>query len=246
MEARTLASGIMSAPALELDHVTKRFGDFTAVRDLSFAHAKGRILGFLGPNGAGKTTTLRMMLGLMKPEQGSLRILGENPGTVRDRIGYLPEERGLYKRMRADAVVAYLAQLKGLDRTTAYRRAHAMLDRFGLSQFARVRVEGLSKGMAQKVAFIATLAHDPEVLILDEPTRGIDVGAKYEIYTIIARLASEGKAIVVISSEMPELLGITDRIYVMNEGRIVGEMPAAEASQEKIMRAIVRGEGKAA
>lgn len=87
---------------------------------------------------------------------------------------------------------------------------------------------------------------DPDVLILDEPTRGIDVGAKYEIYTIIARLASEGKAIVVISSEMPELLGITDRIYVMNEGRIVGEMPAADASQEKIMRAIVRGEGKAA
>ncbi|RVA63845.1 ATP-binding cassette domain-containing protein, partial [Mesorhizobium sp. M7A.F.Ca.CA.001.11.2.1] len=104
----------------------------------------------------------------------------------------------------------------------------------------------LSGGNQQKVVLSKWLFADPDVLILDEPTRGIDVGAKYEIYTIIARLASEGKAIVVISSEMPELLGITDRIYVMNEGRIVGEMPAAEASQEKIMRAIVRGEGKAA
>ena len=87
---------------------------------------------------------------------------------------------------------------------------------------------------------------NPDVLILDEPTRGIDVGAKYEIYTIINQLAAEGKGILVISSEMPELLGICDRIYVMNEGRIVGEMPASEASQEKIMRAIVRAEGEAA
>ncbi|MNT85572.1 Xylose import ATP-binding protein XylG [compost metagenome] len=86
---------------------------------------------------------------------------------------------------------------------------------------------------------------NPAVLILDEPTRGIDVGAKYEIYTIINNLAAQGKAILVISSEMPELLGITDRVYVMNEGRIVGEMPTSEASQEKIMRSIVRAEGKA-
>jgi putative multiple sugar transport system ATP-binding protein len=103
----------------------------------------------------------------------------------------------------------------------------------------------LSGGNQQKVVVSKWLFANPEVLILDEPTRGIDVGAKYEIYTIIAALAAEGKAVIVISSEMPELLGITDRIYVMNEGRIVGEMAAAEASQEKIMRAIVRGEGKA-
>ena len=103
----------------------------------------------------------------------------------------------------------------------------------------------LSGGNQQKVVLSKWLFADPEVLILDEPTRGIDVGAKYEIYTIIARLAAEGKAVIVISSEMPELLGITDRIYVMNEGRIVGEMPTSEASQEKIMRAIVRGEARA-
>jgi putative multiple sugar transport system ATP-binding protein len=104
----------------------------------------------------------------------------------------------------------------------------------------------LSGGNQQKVVLSKWLFTDPEILILDEPTRGIDIGAKYEIYTIINELAEAGKAVIVISSEMPELLGITDRIYVMNEGRMVGEMPAAEASQEKIMRAIVRGEGKAA
>jgi putative multiple sugar transport system ATP-binding protein len=103
----------------------------------------------------------------------------------------------------------------------------------------------LSGGNQQKVVLSKWLYANPEVLILDEPTRGIDVGAKYEIYTIINRLAAQGKAILVISSEMPELLGITDRLYVMNEGRIVGEMPTSEASQEKIMRSIVRAEGKA-
>ncbi|HVP83635.1 MAG TPA: ATP-binding cassette domain-containing protein [Rhizomicrobium sp.] len=232
----------MPDTALELSHVTKRFGDFTAVRDLSFAHAGGRILGFLGPNGAGKTTTLRMMLGLMKPDEGALRILGQNPGTVRDRIGYLPEERGLYKRMRADAVIAYFAQLKGLDRATAYARAHDMLERFGLAQFARVRIEGLSKGMAQKVAFIATLAHDPDVLILDEPFSGLDPLNRQSFEGAIRTLAREGKTILFSTHTMEQAERLCDHLIILARGEKVFDGTLAEAHRLLPRRARIGAE----
>src|SRR5258707_4254785 len=122
----------MTSTVVELSHVTKRFGDFTAVRDLSFSLGAGAILGFLGPNGAGKTTTLRMMLGIMPPDEGTIRVLGRDIGQVRARIGYLPEERGLYKRMRADAAIAYIATLKGMKRSIALARARTLLNDFGL------------------------------------------------------------------------------------------------------------------
>jgi putative multiple sugar transport system ATP-binding protein len=138
------------------------------------------------------------------------------------------------------STVGVIDDLKELDAANDYRK------RTNIRSSSVYQTTGnLSGGNQQKVVVSKWLFANPDVLILDEPTRGIDVGAKYEIYTIIARLASEGKAIIVISSEMPELLGITDRIYVMSEGRIVGEMASPDASQEKIMRAIVRGEGKA-
>jgi len=216
-------------PALDLSHVSKRFGAFTAVRDLTFSHAAGRILGFLGPNGAGKTTTLRMMLGLVQPDAGSLHILGQSPGEVRHRIGYLPEERGLYKRMRADSVIAYFARLKGLDRRTAFARAHAMLERFGLSDFARVRVEGLSKGMAQKVAFIATLAHDPDVLILDEPFSGLDPLNRQSFEAAIRSLAHEGKTILFSTHSMEQAERLCDHLVILARGAKVfdGTLQAA-------------------
>jgi ABC-2 type transport system ATP-binding protein len=214
---------------LELSRVTKRFGDFAAVRELSFAHGKGRILGFLGPNGAGKTTTLRMMLGLMKPDEGALRILGQDPALVRNRIGYLPEERGLYKRMRADAVIAYFARLKGVDRATAYKRAHDMLDRFGLSPFARMRVEGLSKGMAQKVAFIATLVHDPDVLILDEPFSGLDPLNRQSFEGAIRALARDGKTILFSTHTMEQAERLCDHLIILAHGEKVFDGTLAQA-----------------
>jgi ABC-2 type transport system ATP-binding protein len=232
----------MPDTALELSHVTKRFGDFTAVRDLSFAHSRGRILGFLGPNGAGKTTTLRMMLGLMKPDEGALRILGRNPGTVRDRIGYLPEERGLYKRMRADAVIAYFAQLKGLDRASAYARAHDMLERFGLAPFARVRIEGLSKGMAQKVAFIATLAHDPDVLILDEPFSGLDPLNRQSFEGAIRTMAHEGKTILFSTHTMEQAERLCDHLIILARGEKVFDGTLAEAHRLLPRRARIGAE----
>lgn len=207
--------------ALELSNVTKRFGDFAAVSGLSFIQKRGSILGFLGPNGAGKTTTLRMMLGLMKPDEGAMRVLGEMPGTVRNRVGYLPEERGLYKRMRADAAIAYFGMLKGLSRKDAKLRAREMLERFGLGAFARVRIEGLSKGMAQKVAFIAALAHDPEVLILDEPFSGLDPINQQSFEAAIREFARGGKTILFSTHTMAQAERLCDQLVIMARGRKV-------------------------
>jgi len=212
----------MPAPALDLNGIVKRFGTFEAVRDLSFTHEQGRILGFLGPNGAGKTTTLRMMLGLLAPDAGTMRILGEaSARTVRNRIGYLPEERGLYKRMRATAAIAYVAALKGLEMKTARLRARALLQEYGLGANLETRIEGLSKGMAQKVAFLAALAHDPELLILDEPFSGLDPINQQTMENSVRALARQGKTILFSTHTMAQAERLCDRLVILARGRKV-------------------------
>jgi len=203
---------------VELSHVTKRFGDFTAVRDLSFALGRGSILGFLGPNGAGKTTTLRMMLGILPPDEGTIRVLGKSIGEVRARIGYLPEERGLYKRMRADAAIAYLATLKGMHRADALKKARRLLEGFGLGEFQRVRIEGLSKGMAQKVQLLSAVVHDPEFVILDEPFSGLDPVNQTELESFIRNLAREGKTILFSTHTMQHAERLCDRLVILARG----------------------------
>ncbi len=227
------------SPALELHHVSKKFGAFTAVDDLSFRLERGKILGFLGPNGAGKTTSLRMLLGLLQPDSGSLSIMGQPPGRMRDSIGYLPEERGLYKRMRTQSVIAYMARLKGLDRRTAHRRAHTMLAQFGLSDFARLRIEGLSKGMAQKVAFIATLAHDPDVLILDEPFSGLDPLNRQSFETAIRGLAAAGKTILFSTHTMEQAERLCDHLIILAHGRKVFDGTLSDAHRLLPRRALI-------
>ncbi|MEI9887267.1 MAG: ATP-binding cassette domain-containing protein [Rhizomicrobium sp.] len=220
----------MTDSVVELSHVSKRFGDFTAVDDLSFALARGSILGFLGPNGAGKTTTLRMMLGIMPPDSGTIRVLGRDISQVRERIGYLPEERGLYKRMRADAAIAYIATLKGMRRGPALARARALLKDFGLGDFAQVRIEGLSKGMAQKVQVLAAVAHDPEFVILDEPFSGLDPVNQTELEAFIRNLAAAGKTILFSTHTMQHAERLCDRLIVLAKGRKLFEGTPEEAS----------------
>ena len=209
----------MTDTVLELSNVTKRFGAFTAVDHLSFSLSRGRILGFLGPNGAGKTTTLRMMLGILPPDEGTMSILGQDISMVRERIGYLPEERGLYKRMRADAAIAYIATLKGMKRTDALARARQLLASFGLEEWARVRIEGLSKGMAQKVQLLAAVAHDPEFVILDEPFSGLDPVNQSEIEVFIRQQAAAGKTILFSTHTMQHAERLCDGIVVIAKGR---------------------------
>lgn len=209
----------MAEWAVELSGVSKRFGDFTAVDHLDLKLPKGGILGFLGPNGAGKTTTLRLMLGLFQPDDGEIKVLGGPVGKARPRIGFLPEERGLYRRVRAEEAIAYIATLKGLSRREALQRARALLEQFGLGAFARVRVEGLSKGMAQKVQLLAAVAHDPDFVILDEPFAGLDPVNQTDLQAFLVALARDGKTILFSTHTMEHAERLCDRLVILAKGR---------------------------
>ncbi len=206
--------------ALELTDVVKEFGGFKAVNGLSFSVRKGEIFGFLGPNGAGKTTTLRMILDIIGPTRGSISVLGA-PSTrpQRARIGYLPEERGLYRKMRAAESIAYFARLRGAPAAEAKRRAHELLEEFGLGEFARARNEALSKGMAQKVQLLATIAHDPELLILDEPFSGLDPINQGTLEDLIRTLKASGKTIIFSTHVMEHAERLCDRFLIIAKGR---------------------------
>lgn len=161
-------------PAVRLDGVTKQFGTHVAVSNLDLEIPRGSIYGLLGPNGSGKTTTLRMIMGILRPDRGSVMLLGESNGSSRRRVGYLPEERGVYKKMKVIEHLEFLGVIRGMTRAIARKRAMTWLERLGLADWAAKRVEDLSKGMQQKVQFIGTVLHDPDLLILDEPFSGLD------------------------------------------------------------------------
>lgn len=211
----------MADNALELAHVSRRFGDVVAVDDVSFAVPRGQIVGFLGANGAGKTTTLRMILNILKPDSGEVYVFGKAPEPVSLRqVGYLPEERGLYRRMRASASIAYFASLKGLTLKEANLRARSLLEYFGLASSARSRIDGLSKGMAQKVALIAAIAHDPDLLILDEPFSGLDPLNQEVLERLIREKVQHGKSVLFSTHTMVHAERLADRIVIINKGRI--------------------------
>jgi ABC-2 type transport system ATP-binding protein len=205
---------------LELSGVTKRYGEFVAVDRVTFSAPKGRIVGLLGPNGAGKTSTLRMILGITPPSAGKVTVFGRQPGrSVQRRIGYLPEERGLYRRMSARDTVIYFAKLKGMWAGRARRRADALLDELGLGHVKERRVEALSKGMAQKVQLITAIAHEPELVILDEPFSGLDPINQNELEAAIKRLATEGKTILFSTHTMSQAERLCDRFVILVKGR---------------------------
>ncbi len=237
--------------------------DRQVIKNIDIKVHRGEVVGIAGLMGAGRTEFAMSLFGRSYGRKitGEVRLKGKpidvsTVGRAVDQgIAYVTEDRKVFGLNLIDDIKnnITLANLKGVARSGVIDELRELDVANDYRKKTNIRSSSvfqkacnLSGGNQQKVVLSKWLFASPEVLILDEPTRGIDVGAKYEIYTIIARLAAEGRAVIVISSEMPELLGITDRIYVMNEGRIVGEMAASEASQEKIMRAIVRGEGKAA
>ncbi len=216
--------------ALTLDRVTKFYGAFKAVDALSFSIAPGSICGFLGPNGAGKTTSIRMILDIIRPSEGTISILGEASALkVRHRIGYLPEEKGLYKKMKAWSVVAYFASLKGLDRRTAKRRACELLERYGLKDFADKPTDALSKGMQQKVQLLASIAHDPEFVILDEPFSGLDPINQQVMEDIIRDMAGRRRTVLFSTHVMQHAERLCDRILLIAKGRKIFDGTIAEA-----------------
>ena len=207
---------------LLLDHVTKRFAGKTAVDDVSFEVRPGEIVGFLGPNGAGKTTTIRMALGLIRPDGGDVRLFGEAPGPRSfGRVGFLPEERGLYKKQSARDAVAHLARLNGIGKREAYTRADDLLHRYGLGDVGRARIKTLSKGMAQKVQLLAAIAHEPEFSILDEPFSGLDPVNQQVLEGIVRDLGSGSRTVMFSTHVMEHAERLCDRILLMAGGRLV-------------------------
>ena len=209
-------------PAVEVSHVTKSYADKPAVDDLSFSVDQGDIFGLIGPNGAGKTTTIRMMMDIIKPDSGEVTIFAEKLSeTTKNKLGYMPEERGLYKKMRVLDAIIYLAGLKGMDRDTAATKAGQLLDQTGMLPHQRKKIEELSKGMGQIIQFIVTIIHDPQLIILDEPFIGLDPVNTELSKKMIIDLRNQGKAVILSTHQMNQVEELCDRILMVNKGRAV-------------------------
>ncbi|MEZ0395313.1 MAG: ATP-binding cassette domain-containing protein [Anaerolineales bacterium] len=209
-------------PVIELSHVSKSFGAVKAVDDVSFSVEKGELFGLLGPNGAGKTTSIRCMLDIFKPDSGSIAILG-GPMTEakKDRIGYMPEERGLYQDIPLERCLAYLGSLKGLSEAEVKRRAATYLERFDLAAHRHKKVKELSKGMQQKAQVIATLLHQPELLIVDEPFSGLDPLNTQMIKDLLREQRAAGVTVVLCSHQMHLVEELCDRIVLIDHGHVM-------------------------
>jgi ABC-2 type transport system ATP-binding protein len=202
----------------------------TAVRDLSFSVPQGAIYGVLGPNGAGKSTTLRMLVGVLRPSAGRISILGGPVSRdVLKRVGYLPEERGLYRAMNARAAIAYLARLKGTPAGQAFKRADRLLTEHGLGKVKRKKVKTLSKGMAQKVQVLGAIAHEPDLIIFDEPFSGLDPVNQRVLEETIRAQAAAGRTILFSTHVMEHAERLCDRILLITEGRKAFEGTVAHA-----------------
>jgi len=212
----------VSKPIVIVSNVSKSFGDVRAVDNVSFEVYPGEILGLLGPNGAGKTTTIRIMLDIFKPGSGQVAVFGgELNEAARQRIGYMPEERGLYKDQKLETTLLFLATLKGLSHAEARRRLVEWLKRLDLYEHRHKKIQELSKGMQQKAQVIATLLHEPDLIVVDEPFSGLDPVNTRLIKTIIEEQRAAGKAIIMSTHQMYQAEALCNRIVLINRGRTV-------------------------
>lgn len=222
----------MRETVLRAEGLCKWFGRTQVVEDLSLEVKRGEIVGLLGPNGSGKTTSLRMMLGLIPPDAGRVTILGQPPQRARDRTGYLPEERGLYTDERALDMLVYVGRLRGMSRTEARRRALEWMARLKLEDHTRSKVEKLSHGMQQRLQFIASVLHNPELLILDEPFQGLDPIHTLLLLQILGELRDQGVAIVLSTHQLDLAEQLCDRVAMLFQGRVVVEGTLEEIRQK--------------
>lgn len=242
-----------SAPVAEISGVSLQYGKTRALDDLSLSLPARCIVGLIGPDGVGKSSLLALIAGARKLQQGHVQVLDGDMGdaghrrAVCPRIAYMPQGLGknLYPTLTVFENLEFFGRLFGQDAAERRWRIAELTRSTGLAPFVERPAGKLSGGMKQKLGLCCALIHDPDLLILDEPTRGIDVGAKYEIYAIINELAAQGKGVIVISSELPELLGISDRIYTVFEGRVTDCIPADQATPEDLMRSMTSATQKA-
>ena len=208
--------------SVETNHILKVYGNRAVVNDLSFTVNQGEIFGLIGPNGAGKTTTIRMMMDIIQPDSGDIKIFGEKiTEATKNRIGYLPEERGLYKKLSVIESIIYFAALKGMDKQTARARAEELLKRVEMLPHQNKKIEELSRGMGQIIQVIITVIHDPQLIILDEPTASLDPVNAQLLKDMMMELRKQGKTIIMSTHRMNEIEEMCDRILMINKGRLV-------------------------
>jgi len=219
---------------LDIQHLKKQFASHLAVDDISFSLGKGSIFGLLGPNGAGKTTLIRMITGIFYPDAGNILFNGKayNPEKDPSNIGYMPEERGLYKKMKVGEQILYLAQLKGLSKKEAFEKARYWFEKLDMTEWWHKKVEDLSKGMSQKLQFVATVMHEPDLIILDEPFSGLDPLNAEIIKQEIYELAKKGASIIFSTHRMEQVEEICDHIVLINQGKKILDGSVTEIKQQ--------------
>ena len=210
--------------AVELEGINKTFENVQAVRSLDLRIPKGSTYGLLGPNGAGKTTTIRMILQIIDADSGSIRLFGEPlSSALLQRVGYLPEERGIYKNMRLRRLLTFFAELKGMRARESQPRIMQWLERFELADRAEARVKELSKGNQQKVQFISSILHDPDIMIFDEPFSGLDPLNQQILKDIIVELRRAGKTIIFSTHIIEHAERICDHVCIIARGEKVAD-----------------------
>ncbi len=226
--------------ALEVRAVSKAYGTKVAVDAVSLSVEPGEIFGLLGPNGAGKTSLIRMVMDITRPDSGEIRILGQAASpALKDRVGYLPEERGLYQRQRVGQVLQFLGEIKGLDAHVAARRVDAALDRVGLLETKKKRMRELSKGMQQKVQIAAVLLSEPEFVVLDEPFEGLDPVNRVLVTDLMRERAARGATIVLSSHRMDQVETLCRRVLLIHQGRTILEGEVAAIRERFADRAVL-------
>lgn len=208
--------------AIVVTSVRKAFKSVVAVNDVSFSVNRGEIFGLLGPNGAGKTTLIRLIMDILRPDSGTIEVLGHHlTDADKSRIGYLPEERGLYTKQKVLSVIEYFAKLKGLSAHDARRNALRWLEKLGMSEHCDQKIRELSKGNQQKIQLVATIATEPDILILDEPFSGLDPVNARMLMTVIRELAADGKTILLSTHQMSLVESLCQRVFMINKGQRV-------------------------
>jgi len=236
------------AVLIEASGLEKRFGDIVAVNGISLRVQQGEVLGFLGPNGAGKSTTMKMLAGFLEPDAGSARIAGvdvlESPKLAKRKLGYLPEGAPCYGDMTVRAFLTFIAEIRGFDREEAKRRVAAAVDKTQLASVLEQRIETLSKGFKRRVGLAQAILHDPEVLVLDEPTDGLDPNQKHEVRTLIRQM-SKDKAIVLSTHILEEVEAVCTRAIIIARGRVLFDGTPSDLAKEgpldEVFRRITTG-----
>lgn len=215
-----MVNKIGATSSVNIENISKTYGTKCVVDDVSFSVQSGEIFGLIGPNGAGKTTTIRMMMDIIKPDSGQISVLGEILSEeTKNKIGYLPEERGLYKKLSIIDTLVYLASLKTSSGINVHKRAEELLEKVGMIAHKNKKIEELSKGMSQLIQLLATIIHDPDLIIFDEPFSGLDPVNTELIKNLILELKASGKTLILSTHQMNQVEALCDRIFMINRGK---------------------------